>query len=95
MWRLVRIIDLKDGAALKPTRRADKGAGQRVGSSQALVGLLQFYAIIGQLSLVVHIVDVERGMALEQVVRYLAPVLLEDGRGGLGEGLEMLSLIHV
>ena len=86
---------MKDGATLKPTRRADKGAGQRVGSSQALVGLLQFYAIIGQLSLVVHIVDVERGMALKQVVRYLAPVLLEDGRGGLGEGLEMLSLIHV
>ena len=59
------------------------------------MGLLQFYTVIGQLSLVVHIVDVERGMALKQVVRYLAPVLLEDGRGGLGERLEMLSLIHV
>ena len=59
------------------------------------MGLLQFYAIIGQLSPIVHIVDVERGMALEQVVRDLAPVLLEDGRGGLRERLEMLSLIHV
>ena len=59
------------------------------------MGLLQFYPVIGQLSLVVHIVDVERCMALEQVVRYLTPVFLEDGRGGLGERFEILSLIHV
>ena len=42
-----------------------------------------------------HVVDVERGMALEQIVWDLAPVLLKDGRGGLGERFEILSLIHV
>ena len=59
------------------------------------MGLFQFYPVIGQLSLVLHIVDVERGMALEQIVWDLAPVLLKDGRGGLGERFEILSLIHV
>ena len=59
------------------------------------MGLLQSLPVIGQLPLVVHLIDVERSMALKQVVRDLAPVLLKDGGGGLRKRLEILGLIYV